>query len=77
MAFKQFAQRLNQELDEMDVPAPHRERTEILAKLIHVPRFKAQAYLDGIDLPDDSILSVMGDELEVDINWLLGRTDNC
>ena len=74
MAHKQFAERLNQELDNMEVPAHHRERTAILAKLIQVPRYKAQAYLDGIYLPDEAVLSLLSKELEVDVDWLIGKT---
>ncbi len=73
MAYKLFAERLNQELDKMDVPSHHSERTAVLAKLIHVPRFKAQAYLDGIYLPNEEILSTLCQELEVDLDWMLGR----
>lgn len=73
MAYKKFAERLNQELDNMEVPTHHSERTAVLAKLIHVPRFKAQAYLDGIYLPDESVLSTLCTELEVDMDWLLGN----
>jgi len=73
MAYKKFAERLNQELDNMEVPSHHSERTAVLAKLIHVPRFKAQAYLDGIYLPDENVLAVLCDELEVEVEWLLGR----
>ncbi|WP_367606327.1 hypothetical protein [Legionella sp. W05-934-2] len=73
MAYKLFAERLNQELDNMDVPTHHSERTAVLAKLIHVPRFKAQAYLDGIYLPDEQILLALCNELEVDMDWLLGK----
>lgn len=73
MAHKVFAERLNKELDSMDVPRHHSERTAVLAKLIHVPRFKAQAYLDGIYLPDEQIMVTLCQELEVEQDWLMGK----
>ena len=73
MAYKLFAERLNQELDSMEVPSHHSERTAVLAKLIHVPRFKAQAFLDGIYLPDEEVLASLCNELEVEVEWLLGK----
>ena len=43
MVNKQFSERLNKELDEMGVPQRNEERVEVFAKLIKVPRFKAEA----------------------------------
>ncbi len=47
MLNKRFSERLNKELDGIGVPETTRERIEVLAKLIKIPRFKAEAFLNG------------------------------
>lgn len=75
MSNKQFSERLHKELDEMGVPQRNEERIEIFAKLLKIPRFKAEALLTGSTQPDAPLLEIMAEEFEVDSDWLLGKTD--
>ncbi len=75
MPNKQFSERLNKELDGIGVPVHNAERVEVFAKLIKVPRFKAEAFLNGITLPDSNLLNCIADELEVNVDWLVGKSD--
>jgi hypothetical protein len=73
---KQFAERVNRELDEIGVPPRNDERVEIFAKLLKLPRFKAEALLSG-NLPlDDKILHLLAREFEVSAEWLAGRSND-
>lgn len=73
MSHKQFSERLNNELDAIGLPTNHEERVEAFAKLIDVPRFKAQSILSGTTLPEAPLLITLANELEVDSDWLLGK----
>lgn len=75
MANKRFSERLNGELDDIGVPQYSSERVDIVAKLLKVPRFKAEALLNGAVRPDPNLLNTIAEELEVDAEWLLGKTD--
>jgi len=75
MINKQFSERLNKELDSIGVPPLNQERVVVFAKLIKVPRFKAEAYLNGLTTPDEKILSILAYELEVNPEWLLGKSE--
>ena len=76
MSNKEFSERLNKELDEIGVPLRADERIEVFAKLIHIPRFKAEAILNGYTNLDAPLLNVIANELEVSADWLLGKSDN-
>lgn len=76
MLNKRFSERLNKELDSIGVPETTRERIEVLAKLIKVPKFKAEALLSGNARTDEPLLATLAQELEVNIDWLLGKTDS-
>lgn len=76
MLNKRFSERLNRELDSIGVPETTQERIDALSKLIKVPKFKAEALLTGMANPDEHLLKTLANELEVDANWLLGRSDN-
>lgn len=76
MSLKQFAERLNQELDEIGVPQRNHERIEILAKLIKLPKFKAEELLKGRITPDDSTLNLLAEEFEVKPAWLIGQSED-
>jgi hypothetical protein len=73
MANKIFAERLNQELDNIGLPQHDAERIEAFAKLIKAPRFKAEAILHGELIPNQEILTLIAEELEVSIDWLTGK----
>lgn len=73
MSNKKFAERLNKALDDIGVPERTDERVEILSKLIHVPRFKADAILNGTMPLDAHLLEIVTKELEVSEAWLLGE----
>lgn len=76
MASKRFSERLNAELDNIGVPEESIERIDVLAKLLKVPKFKAEALLNGMTTPDQQLLSVIAGELEVSEDWLLGKADS-
>ena len=75
MGNKRFSERLNKELDDIGVPERSDERVEVFAKLLKVPRFKAQALLDGATIPEAPLLTILAEELEVSADWLLGKSD--
>jgi plasmid maintenance system antidote protein VapI len=75
MSNRQFSERLNQELDEIGVPARSDERVEVFAKLLKVPRFKAEAILNGNTMLDAPLLEMLAEELEVSADWLLGKSE--
>lgn len=72
MNTKVFAQRLNQGLDDIGVPVLISERIDVFSKLLDVPRFKAEAILNGrLPVPPE-MLSQIAKELEVSPEWLSG-----
>jgi hypothetical protein len=75
MVNKQFSERLHRELDEIGVPQRSEERVEVFAKLIKLPRFKAEAILSGQVSLDPSLLELLAEEFEVSTEWLLGKSD--
>ena len=75
MGNKRFSERLNKELVDIGVPQRNDERVEVFAKLIKVPRFKAEALLNGNTNPEAPLLKLLAEELEVSAEWLLGKSD--
>ncbi len=75
MSNRQFSERLNKELDDIGVPQRSDERVEVFAKLIKVPRFKAEAILNGHTIIEPPLLELLAEELEVNAEWLLGKSD--
>lgn len=75
MPNKQFAERLNKELDSIGVPPRSDERIEVFHKLIKTPKFKAEAILAGITIPDQTLLERIAEELEVSVDWLIGKSE--
>lgn len=75
MTNRQFSERLNKELDDIGVPQHSDERVEAFAKLIKIPRFKAEAILNGQINPDIPLLETLSGELEVSADWLLGKSN--
>lgn len=73
MSNKKFAERLNKALDDIGVPERNDERVETFSKLIKVPRFKADAILNGTMPLDAHLLELLTQELEVTEAWLLGE----
>lgn len=73
MANKIFAQRLNQELDNIGLPERNQDRIEAFAKLIKAPRFKAESILQGEQIPNTETLQLIASELEVSVDWLIGQ----
>ncbi|KGP63027.1 hypothetical protein EP47_12945 [Legionella norrlandica] len=76
MLNKRFSERLNKELDNIGVPEATAERIEVLSKLIKVPKFKAEALLNGVTSPDEALLKTLAQELEVNADWLIGKSDS-
>ncbi len=75
MLNRQFADRLNKELDNIGVPPRSDERVEVLSKLIKVPKFKAEALINGITMPDPTLLTRIASELEINPDWLIGKSE--
>lgn len=75
MSNRQFSERLNKELDNIGVPERTEERVEVFAKLIKVPRFKAEAILNGTFVLDPPLLQLLAQELEVNGDWLIGKSE--
>ena len=75
MTNKQFAERLNKELDDIEAPSREDERVEAFSKMFHIPKFQAEALLHGIYLPDEHLLQTVADELEVNVDWLIGKSE--
>lgn len=73
MSYKIFAERINKALDDIGVPERQDERIEVFAKLVKIPRFKAEAFLNGSLLPDSALLQLLCTEFEVNEHWLLGK----
>ncbi|KTD75525.1 hypothetical protein [Legionella waltersii] len=76
MLNKRLSERLNKELDNIGVPEATSERIEALSKIMKIPRFKAEALLNGIAKPDEPLLKTLAEELEVNADWLIGKSDS-
>lgn len=72
MPDKKFAERLNKELDGIGVPSLQQERIDVLAKLLKVPKFKAELLVNGM-IPNLELLTHLAKELEVNPDWLIGK----
>jgi hypothetical protein len=69
---KRFAEKLNHCLDETGAPAQVRERACILSKMLDIPKQQAWGLLEGQQVPDQTLLSKVASEFEVDLKWLAG-----
>ncbi|KTC83832.1 hypothetical protein Lbru_1655 [Legionella brunensis] len=49
------------------------ERVQVCSKLFKLPKFKAEAILNGMIIDSNSMQKI-ADELEVSVDWLLGAT---
>lgn len=76
MLNKRFSERLNKELDNIGAPMSANERIEVLSKLIKIPKFKAEALLNGATHPDAAILDSLAKEFEVSADWLVGKDES-
>lgn len=74
MLNKEFVERLGKELDSIGVPVLNSERIEIVAKLLKIPKFKAESLINGV-IMDELIIRKIAGELEVNPEWLLGRSN--
>lgn len=75
MPNKQFSERLNKELDNIGVPLLGSERIDVFAKLMKLPKYKAESLLNGNSMPDIELLGLLATELEVNDEWLIGKSD--
>ena len=75
MPNRRFAERLNQELDSIGMPPHHSERASAFAKLVKLPRFKAQSILNGTINPDEVLLKLLAEEFDVTKDYLVGKSD--
>ncbi|OGV49833.1 MAG: hypothetical protein A3F46_04910 [Legionellales bacterium RIFCSPHIGHO2_12_FULL_42_9] len=76
MTNRQFAERLNRELDGIEAPLREDERVEAFSKMFHIPKFRAEAILHGTYLPDENLLNAVADEFEINADWLIGKSEN-
>lgn len=76
MLNKRFSERLNKELDNIGAPESSAERIEVLSKLVKIPKFKAEALLNGSTSPDEKLLNALAEEFEVSADWLVGKSDS-
>lgn len=76
MNTRMFAERLNQGLDEIGVPSLLSERIDVFSKLLDVPKFKAEAILNGRFSINHEILEQIARELEVSPDWLSGEEED-
>lgn len=75
MSNRLFVERLQSCLDEIGLPEQQLERLDAFAKLLSIPKFKAEAVLSGQILFDDPLISQLAEELEVSVAWLSGKED--
>lgn len=73
MVNRVLSDRLNHELDNLGLPSLLEERTDALAKLLKIPKFKAQSLLNGAISAEDPALFMLARELEVSPDWLTGK----
>lgn len=74
MSNKQFAERLGKELDSLGIPERLEDRIDAFSKLLKIPKFKAEAFLAGIIMPEPKVLTLLATELEVNPEWLVGKS---
>ena len=74
MSNRIFSERLNHELDNIGLPFLEEERIEAFAKLIHAKKFQAASILHGEIIPSTKVLETIAHELEVNVDWLIGKT---
>ncbi|MDP3558753.1 MAG: hypothetical protein Q8R79_00185 [Legionellaceae bacterium] len=67
-----FSTRLNKELDGIGFPLRTEERITAFSKLLHIPKYTAEALLQGAITPNPDLLNRLSSELEVDQDWLMG-----
>lgn len=75
MTNKLLSERLNRELDAIGVPLHSQERIDVFAKLLKIPKFKAEAILNGTTPPGPDLLEILAEELEVNPDWLVGKSE--
>ena len=76
MLNKRFSERLNRELDNIGAPEANAERIEVLSKLVKIPKFKAEALLNGATNPDAALLDALAQEFEVSPAWLVSKDES-
>jgi transcriptional regulator with XRE-family HTH domain len=75
MPNRQFADRLNKELDSIGLSEQHNERIADFAKLLKIRKFTAESFLNGNVMPEAAVLESLADVLEVNGQWLIGKSD--
>ena len=70
---KEFAEKLNKCLDQMDAPASLRERSLVLKKMFKISEEQAIKLVDGKQVPDKALIEKMAEEFEEDVKWLSGE----
>lgn len=65
---KQFAEKLNQCLDETGAPSQVRERAIVLSKMINISKQQARSLLEGQLMPDPELIKIIAKEFDVDFD---------
>lgn len=71
---KEFANKVNHCLDEMDAPKLEKKRVDILSDLLDMSKFEAQSLLSGRIMPHDELIDKIAAEFDVDRDWLAGKS---
>lgn len=71
-----FYDRLQRELDSWGLPSKEDERASAFAKLMHIKTFQALSYLQGMTVPDQETLEKISQELNINADWLLGKSED-
>jgi hypothetical protein len=73
---KRFAEQLNKNLDDLDMPIPIRERAGLLSKMLDIPKQLAWNLLEGNVIPDENLLQRIATELEIESSMLFEPEEN-
>lgn len=63
---KNIADQINKSLDEIGAPHSSKERSNILSKMLHIPRQQAWILLEGHLIPEKDLQQKIISELDVD-----------
>lgn len=75
MSNRKLSERLNNELDNLGVPEMMLHRVQACSKMFRLPKSKVEALLYGININDLKSIEKIAVELEVNIDWLLGYSE--
>jgi hypothetical protein len=71
-----FKKRLNDSLDSLELPPLGHERNRAFAIMFNLKIWESAAILNGHILPNPTLLNNIAAELDIDVSWLSGETDD-